>query len=136
MNIKQIDPIIIFSVFQSNKTEVQNLENHLNVREVLVLRGTPFRIVQGVYKNIHELSFVLENTIPNFVFAKKIATQFNQESILVRDKYEEAQLFMIKDHSIVNLGILSEVNESFAKSQDSYTWDVQNNMYYAIKSRK
>jgi len=136
MNAGQIDPIIIFSVFQSNKTEIQNLKNHRNVREVLILRGTPFRVVRDVYKNIHEFSFVLENTIANFVFAKKIAEQFNQESILVRDKHEEAQLFMIKDHSVVDLGVFAQVDENTAKTQDSYTWDVENNAYYAVKSRK
>jgi len=134
MNYNPFQSIIIFSVDEANKPASEIIAARDIARQSFEKQGIKAKTAIGQYKGIQENSFIIENTLSNFVLARELAKQFNQESILLRDSKGYATLYFIdyQNHKPVELGYLGKVSEQYAKTQDSWTYDLETGEYYAI----
>lgn len=124
--------LVIFSVDQAGLSEDYNAKSRALALVALKNAGIKVKVVDGCYKGSPEISFVVENTLGNFATVKKIATEYNQESILLRDIQGHATLFDLKTHSPIDLGYLSAVDKDTALKQDAWTYDNDTGTYYTI----
>ena len=132
MNVQNKKPIIIFSVDQSNVGGLTNEGSREYVRDTLKNLGISFKEVEGSYKGSYEVSFVVINTLANFSVVKKLAEAHSQESILIRNSLGYAELFFLKTKDVVKLGQFEQVTKQYALSKDAWTFDYENDQYYAI----
>ncbi len=132
MNHLELNPIIIFSVFNKGLGDT-NLVRHQSVKTTFLLEGITFKEVVGHYKGYDELSLVIADTPKNRELVLTIAKESTQESILIRDNQGFATLIYLANNKSEFLGQFSQVYESEAKRLESWTYDIENKQYYAIK---
>jgi len=126
---------IIFSVYQSNRREIDNHDNHKAMLESLKI---PSFEVWGFYKGQPELSIVVTSEnykqhLERLVYVKGIAKQFNQESILEVSSDDSARLHFIKTEEVKPLGTFQEVSKDEAQSKDAYTFEPVNARFFVAK---
>lgn len=120
-------PIVIFSVYQKNKTQSENSENHEKVLEFLKRNDLAFDVGIGVYRSEPEKSIlVVFNELTELELVKRIADSFNQESILVSNEVRKSHLFYLKTREKQEIGILKRVEN--VSNLDAYT--VMNGLFY------
>ena len=110
--------LLIFSVFQSNMPADQNYKAHLSTQETLKLSGIPYIPVQGAYKGVKELGFIVSADQRKVV--DDICKQYNQESYLEHhnDRYCE---LICADGTSKPLGTMVETTKDKAEKSDAYT---------------
>ena len=116
----------IFSVSRGN-CKLIDKDNSAHIEYMMKQLKVPFKVVEDVYEGVSEVSYVTTN----IDFARTVATDFNQDCILVSDSNGQCYLES-KGKSILELGTMHSVSESEAKQHDSYTTDKYNN-YYVTK---
>lgn len=126
---------IIFSVYQADRREIDNHDNHKALLESLKV---PSFEVWGFYKGQPELSIVVTSEnykthLERLQYVKGIAKQFNQESILEVESDGNALLHFIKTEEVKSLGTFQEVSKEEARSQDSYTVEPVNARFFITK---
>ena len=114
----QSSHLFIFSVFQSNKPAEENYKAHLSTQETLKLSNIPYIPVQGAYKSIKELGFIVPADQRKIV--ADMCKKHNQESYLEHhnDKYCE---LICADGTSKPLGTMVEITKDKAEKLDAYT---------------
>lgn len=116
-------PIVIFALNAGSEEHEAGIlkANGFNARKPL----------DGVHKGQHELAWLvcIHNTRDRQAIIT-LAKQYNQESILFSGVDRVCTLYYIADKRADQVGVLTDVPESFAKKQESYTYDKQANKYW------
>lgn len=85
--------ILVFSVWQHEKTQRENITNIMKIVEVLRLnKENEFITLVKHYKRQTEISFAIKNTFISRAFVLGLARKFHQESILEVNEHCEASL--------------------------------------------
>lgn len=129
-----IQPNKVFvSVFspQSN-----NPLNHSKAAAMLVREGFQFQVVNGVYKGVKELVFLLSSTCikqhkANVIIAMELGLLFNQEHVLEVGNDNMAILHTIGSGS-EPVGVFHHVSEIEAILHTHYTYDPVTQRHYVI----
>lgn len=120
---------IIFSVFQSTKSNDENLIVTSKVLKLFNKNSIQVELMEGCYKGIKELSMVVDMRYLTAV--KEIAILNSQESILLIDSESNATLHYMPvtlEHDMP-LGIFTKVSKEEALMQDAYTNDLKGSYY-------
>lgn len=126
---------VIFSVFQNNRPLDANLDNHESIKVSLRTNEIDFtEVSESSYKGQKEKALILESTNYNKFselknIALSIATDFNQESILLIENDDSSSLVYLKNLNQESIGQWTEV--SSVNGLDSYS--VVNGRIYTIK---
>jgi hypothetical protein len=114
---------IIFSVFQSDKTNEVNRFNHNKALTFLTQNGVKYVEVDGCYKDSIEQSILI--SINHEAVANLLCNIYKQECYLKVDGNGNASLVYSNGskigYSSSNIGVWQQVTESVARSKDAYT---------------
>jgi len=116
--------MIIFSVFNSYNDDATNLKQHKDVKKYLTSKRIPFIEYQGCYKNIKELSIMINDS--NREQVEFLFDLYNQESILHLDFDWNAKL-LYNDGRVEPLGVWQRVPKHVAEQHDAYSIDLDTN---------
>ena len=119
--------IIIFSVFQSDLSHNENMLHHLETKELL--KEVPYKIVNGVYKNSHELSFVVIGH-KHLELVLSIASHFKQETILKSYSDRSSYLMNVSSHFETYIGKFKATDKKTALASQNYTYDTETDQYF------
>jgi hypothetical protein len=124
--------IVIFSVFRNEFADT-NEKSHRST--ILALNGIGIETTEvlGVYNGSSEKSIMVDATIYNYENVLSIAKIFKQESVLRVDHLGNAHLYFPENTTVLSIGTLTEVSEAEAKSNDSYTYLPDSNVYLITK---
>lgn len=125
-------PVVILSPEKNDTTE-NNQIRHLNLQAFLKQQYFSFKTVKGMYKGKVENSYVI--TLKNeeclsMIKAALFNYPFGQESILYVDANRAAKLIYHSGEE-KELGRFKPVDKSVASKLDAYTYDHNNDTYYA-----
>lgn len=113
-------PLIIFSVFQAEKSYFNNESDSLTIARVLKANNINYKLAEGFYKGVGETCFIVQNSLGNYPLIMQIARNFKQESILLRHADGTAELEYL-DGRREFLGEFVKVSAEIAENRDSYT---------------
>jgi len=132
-----IPEIVFISAFNSNLSADTNSRRNELLYAVLSDLNVRCRQCEGHYKGDKELTFMVfldHNKGFNEKFFANIAfEQFNQESILYRDKYKEGFLIFNNGEGVKNIGQIVELTPEEASKQDSFTRFPLTDRYLGVK---
>lgn len=130
---------VFVSAFRSIQSEHLNRLNHAEARNVLIRGGFNFKVVEGVYKGVKELSFVLfadnvDTHTMNMTEALNIARRFGQESILEVHNDGAAELhYLDNGYRVERIGRFRGASEQDAVNRDAYTRDPVSGAYFVVE---
>jgi hypothetical protein len=114
-----------------------DIDNTILLEDDLIRRGLAYKLTEGCYKGILEESFYVEiNRTKDFglIAALDLATKYKQESVLYVNDEREASLHYTEDFKRVDhLGTFTQVSETEAQLENSYTYDLENDGFYICK---
>lgn len=135
--------LIIFSVFQSDLSIRENINNHDKIKNKLKKIGIPFKEIEGVYKNSKELSFVtiIKKGISDSKDIKDIAKEFNQECILslgeiiVHGLRKATLQYINAEYRTAgkDIGYFRQRAKEIAQKEDCYTFDPVTGNYFIVE---
>jgi hypothetical protein len=105
------------------------MELHTELGEALTEGGFSYKEVEGCYKRMHELSYLIIDdrplTLPRVL---KLAATFEQEAVFTVDKDNKAELIETLHPSARHqlAGTFQQITEADAKELDSWTRDGPN----------
>ena len=133
MNTGTMRPIVFISAERHNKSELANQFATEAMREIINRRNVGYRIVEGVYKMIPEVTYVLPAPTEDYIAQwLELASEFNQECILYRNA-EGTAFLVYPNGDREKLGQLEQVTKEEAFSAGSYTYDPINETYWSVK---
>lgn len=109
--------LLIFSVFQVDKTPEENLKAHKITEENMRMAGIPHIPVQGSYRNTKELGFIV--SVDQRPLVKSLCHQYRQESYLEHFKDRHCELVFTDFR--VPIGTMVEATKEKAEKSESYT---------------
>ena len=118
-------PLRPFYIFALNTNE--EYEKNILCHEGLT--NTQFKELQGMYKGKSEISYLVDADFENI--AKKLAKEYNQETILYVDETRDTFLLWTKDWSQEKLGKWQRVNNVLGR--DNYTIDLSTGVAYVAE---
>jgi hypothetical protein len=123
---------VLISAERSNLTERENVYRTAEMRELLGSMGLGFKEVRGVYRGVHEASFVVigQEVVSRML---ELAAKFNQESILVIDPARTAYLAYLRGGKVNEFyleGVMQQIPKEKALQLPAYTQD--GDTYYAV----
>lgn len=123
--------IIILSAERVGHTAYENMQRTDMLRSMLLDCGFAFNSIKGFYKGVEEKSFVvIVKDAADFETVKDFAFKtFQQESILHSDANRFTKLIYGNGSEEV-LGKFTQVPESVALKQESYTYSEQTSEYF------
>lgn len=121
----------IVSACKSELPLAENWKRHFKLCGMLKQRRIPFKVVQGFYKGVAEVSVMIPGSKSEF--AMRMATHYKQESVLIIDEHKEARLHYLQSGIELDLGKFSPVDEATALKHDSFTFDPVYKTYYVCK---
>lgn len=131
MKIKNEKPFIIFSVEREELTEDENVINTYKIEEELKELEIDYKIVKGYYDGVEENCFLVINTSQNNYHTLRIASKYNQESILLVDQFRNAKLYYLDTRVTINLGKWTKIDEIVGV--DAWTYDYATGRYYTCQ---
>ena len=125
--------ILIFSVFDANKTLDTNADSHTYITGLLDRRVIAYKEVTGSYNHVKEKSIIIDAKHLDLV--KNACFDFKQDSYLERFSDGTAQLVFLAIANKFNLeplqlGSFTATPELIAKKSGNYTLDTKTNTYY------
>ena len=124
--------LVIFSTDQTSKSPEDNAKNFKAAKLGLEAMAIHFTEVEGMYKGTKEQSLmVFTSGEYSFNQCVTLAKFFNQETILMRDNQNQAQLlFLDNSRPPERLGKLTEVSQELAEQNENYTYVPNTNKYF------
>lgn len=126
--MRHYDHIVIVSVYQQTKDD---LDNHKNTIAQLELMQVPHLELEGSYKGVKEKSILLPVKFKRI--AEMLARDYNQETYLESHNDRMTELVYSGGHSI-RIGTLAEVTESEALESGNYSYNPITKVYYGVRS--
>lgn len=142
LNKQPKNPGFIFSVFQTELSEKENVSNYNNTKNFLVAEKVSFKEVEGRYTydngtTVIELSFYVEindvieqHTLFDLVWS--LSKNANQESFLQLDSNREATIVSLQGETF-GIGVFTAVSEAEAKSSSAFTYCPKTQTYFTCK---
>lgn len=131
MREMRVQPIIIFSVFNFNTSMLENNINHRLAKALLKNEGMIVSEVLGNYMGYEEKSLMIVNPSElDKLVILRLASQYLQQSILVRNQYNECHLEFLDGSRDLNLGFMRAVSAFEASQQNSWTYNPVNEQHY------
>lgn len=119
---------IIFSVYQSNLSELDNVKNHNDIKYLLELMRIHYKELDGFFKDTQEKSLQVFTDIPYII---QICEEYNQESyLLLNNNY--AKIIDTTTKEIIFEGVYTEINKSQIDKFDGYTYYPETNQYFTM----
>jgi len=131
--LKEKPEVLIFSVYQSDRQDTDNQDNHQTVVNRLSQLDISHKVLNGRYQGIDEKSILVKMDQLDTVQA--LCKQFNQESYLHLDKDRVASL-RFTEGRIEKIGNLEAVSKTKALKSDAYTFDPMSNTYFIVNNIK
>ena len=123
--------VLIFSAYQSDKTDDTNRDSHQALLGALKAAAVPFKEVLGSYNHIREVSVIVPISALNLV--KDACYRFNQESYLERFSDNTAQLVFTGNGVKYYLGEIKATTETEAIATGNFTYDTETNTYFTTQ---
>lgn len=123
--------ILIVSAFQKGQTLLENTNKHNEAVEVLRSRLVPFKVLQGKYNGVTELS-ILVSGFEHRELVESISKSNNQECYLESHNDRTTNL-VYPDGARVSIGVLTGVTKDEAESVGSYSYDPLVDQYFVTK---
>lgn len=122
---------IIFSVF--NK-DIDDLINHNSIKLYLKENSIPFKELEGMYKGVWELSFLVPATFNELV--DYWTTKFNQECylLLTQHKHGVRKASFVYPSKTVEVGFFMSFDDEYVQTNNikDWTFDPSTDTYYLI----
>lgn len=118
--------IIIFSVSQG-RSVAKDKEASAGVLELLHTGKVPFKLLEGCYNGVKELSFLVPSSFESVV--RKLVTVHDQESYFKQFADGTCQL-VFRDGSVQELGELYTISKQEALRAEFYSLDLETGKYY------
>jgi hypothetical protein len=119
--------------------ELSTLDSAENVRRSTILsghlamKGYNFKPLTGVYKGTKERSFAVEVNSKELIDLLAVAKSFNQESILIVDEKNVANLVFIETKKKMKIGKFKLTSRELAEKQENYSFDPSTGRYYVVQ---
>ncbi len=127
MNIRQRVAVIAL-----NRPSIQDDKDVLLIADLESKHGLKYQEAYRFYKGTNENSYMIlvpEDSTLNEV--RKLARDYNQESILIIDEDRKARLEFTQTGSTVQLGTWTEISALEAREREN--WTLIGGSYYAAK---
>jgi hypothetical protein len=128
MNIQDIKPILIFSVFELGNSTHLNISNTDNVCKMLEENSIPYKLLDGVYKGSIETSVLV--TYKHIKLVESLCKDYKQDCFLYSDEFRSSAL-IYKNNKIEHIGKLTAIPKNIADKLESYTYDSSEGLYWA-----
>ena len=122
--------IIIFSVFQKDRPDFSNQDNHQCIVQRLSQQSIGFKVLDGVYQGETEKSIMVIDTPEMRQTVESICKQFNQECYLTSDSERNTSL-VYPDGKVIQIGTLKRISQSEAEKLDGYSVDTTDGSFWA-----
>ena len=132
------DTVMILSAEKHGLNQMENEQRTAELESCLRMYGAPFKQVEGAYKGVTEIAFVV--VLPaRWAFQREtidellsLAADFEQESVLVVHANDSAADFInVETRESTPAGTFERVK---TPGDRDYTYDVVNDTYYVINS--
>jgi hypothetical protein len=122
--------IYIFSVFNSQSTDITNEMNNRSVIALLTDYQVPFKELLCSYKGVQEKTILVKgDTHKSLVM--ELLELYNKESYLVLLPFtRQAVLTYVKTNESIPLGDFKPTTKEHALSLDNWTYDIESGLYY------
>ena len=124
--------VLIFSVYQANLSNKDNVINHYNVLETLEKNNIPFVELSGSYKGIPERS-ILVNDFAFRNIVEDLVTKFNQECYLESHGNDRSAYLVYPNGVRKAVGTLTAVDQAEAHKHDAWSYNVHTQTYWVTK---
>lgn len=129
--MRNIKPqILIFSVFQKNRADFENMDNHQCIIQRLSQLDIGFKVLDGVYQGEAEKSILVVDSPEMRRSVESICKQFNQDCYLRSDSERDTYL-VYPDGTETQIGTLKRVSQSEAEKMDGYSIDTTDGSFWA-----
>lgn len=123
--------ILIVSAFQKGQTLLENTNKHNETVGMLSARMIPFKVLQGRYNGIDELS-ILVSGFEHRELVENIAKSNSQECYL--ESHNDRSTFLVfPDGSKQGIGVLTGATKEEAEAVGAYSYDPQEGLYFVTK---
>ena len=124
-------PVYILSVKQAHLTDKSNNRADQEARIYFKAHGISYKVVNGCYKGVTELSYVVNAA--HAVQVRELAARYNQDSVLFLDSDRSAFLRYLDsfDHEVY-IGQFKSTSAQIALGRDAYTHDETADLYYVV----
>ncbi len=124
--------ILIFSVYQTNKSQDENHASHIKTLESLKSSGVPCLELLGRYNEVNETSILIEGLEYSFL-VKHLCKQFNQECYLESNESRHTSL-VYPNNTRLDIGRLIPVSKVEAETLGNWSYNETVNQYYITKA--
>jgi hypothetical protein len=124
---------IFLSAELSTLDSAENARRSAILSGHLAMKGYNFRPLLGVYKGYKERSFAVEVNTKELVDLLAVAKSFTQESILLVDEKNVANLVFIATKKKMKLGKFKIASKEFAEKQENYSFDASTGKYFVVQ---
>ena len=114
--------ILIFSVFQKDRSNESNLDNHQCIIQRLSQLGIGYKVLDGVYQGETEKSILVVDSPEMRQTVESVCKQFNQDCYLKSDSQRNTSL-VYQDGTETQIGTLKRVSQDEAQKLDGYSVD-------------
>lgn len=122
--------ILIFSVFQKDRSNESNLDNHQCIIQRLSQQGIGYKVLDGVYQGETEKSILVVNSPEMRQTVESVCKQFNQECYLKSDSQRNTSL-VYPNGTEAHIGTLKRVSQAEAQKLNGYSVDTTDGSYWA-----
>lgn len=124
--------ILIFSVYQTIKSQDENQASHIKTLETLRASGVPCIEIKGRYNGTDETS-ILVNGLEYSFLVKYLCRQFKQECYLESNESRYTSL-VFPDGTKQAIGQLVPVSKEDAEKLGNWSYNETVNQYYITKA--
>jgi len=131
--------VVLLSAELAELDTVTNWQRTSDLEQYLIVNGVPYKRVLGKYHGETEKSFAVvlagdvtkrEEQLDELL---KLAEQFEQDSVLLLDRYRIATLLYPDGRRNETIGTFQVASKHDALKLGDYTYDVDNDLYFIVR---
>lgn len=130
LKMKYFDKALVFSVYNSSRPLVENIDQHTALIDDLTNSRIPYVELLGSYKGVQERSILISNADKYIYLVEQLCKLHGQESYLSLDVDRHAELVYLSDSRRESIGYITAVSETEAKSKDAWSYNPIVKQYY------
>lgn len=119
--------VLIFSVYQKDKTSEENLQNHQGLKNILDLHRISYKSMLGCYNGSPEMSLMV--SADQIEMVKSMCRKYNQECFLEREN-DNMTYLVYPDGSKEYIGFFLPISREEAVASQNYTYDYETKTYW------
>ena len=131
---------IVFSVYQEGRDDSHNLAAHREIINLFSSRNVSYKELEGCYKGLKEKSILLPLTRKNELYVYNLASEHNQESVLLLEDYRDGimKAYLQYTHDVFSPEFIGYLKSTPADKIESgkldYSYDAMQDVYFTIQA--